>query len=417
MQLILPVLLAGTIFRMYRKKLIPAAWLLVLLLCGAGASAMAVREFLAGAETQVTSLERDAASEGSVTVPLEVRAGEKRYEIGMEVPGHLRTKEERQRVLEETAASLDGMILGKNDSPDHVVWDLCLPTSFEESPVTASWNSDHPEWLNWDGTLGGSIPAEGGAVTVKGTLFLEGECLDIQRTLILFPSEEDAAFAQRLQKSAEELNAGKEEQRWKLPEEEAGRPLLWYRKNDTAGTLLCLLLLLVSALLPQTSKKREEERRKKRLQDLGHQYPGFVSSLHLYLCAGLSMRRSVERMARTVRKKEQEQRRGKAIDEEIAHVWAEMENGVSEQDVWLHFGERCVLSSYRTLALLLIQNRVHGGAGLSALLEREARAAFETRKRQARAEGEKASVRLILPMGMMLVVVMALIMVPALMNL
>ena len=102
------------------------------------------------------------------------------------------------------------------------------------------------------------------------------------------------------------------------------------------------------------------------------------------------------------------------IREEVRRTWTEMENGVPEPDAWTHFGDRCGLPAYRELALLLTQNRRHGGARLPELLEREAQAALESRKRQARAEGEKASIRLILPMGMMLVIVMALVMIPAL---
>ena len=43
----------------------------------------------------------------------------------------------------------------------------------------------------------------------------------------------------------------------------------------------------------------------------------------------------------------------------------------------------------------------------------KAQAAFEARKRQARVEGEKAAVKLLLPMGMMLLVVLIILMVPA----
>ncbi len=417
MQLLLPAVLAGMSVWMYRKKKIPAGWLLVLLLCAAGISAFMLREYMQGEERQVTSLERDPSSAGAVTVPLEAELGEKRYAVEMEVPGHFRTAEEKRKLLEAQAAVLDPVILGKNDSPEHVVWDLTFPASFEENGITASWSSDHPEWLGWDGTLSGSIPSEGGRVTVRGTLCLEGESLEVQRTLTLFPSEEEAAMEQRLRKAAEDLNAGKEEDRWLLPENENDLPLRWYRKNEHSGMILCLLLLLAAGLLPSVRKKREDEKKKNRMRALQQQYPGFVSSLHLYMCAGLGMRKSMERMAGISRKNAGDKRRKREIDEEVERTWTEIENGVSEQDAWQHFGDRCRLPAYRELALLLIQNRKHGSSRLPELLEREARAAFETRKRQARAEGEKASVRLILPMSMMLVVVMALIMVPALLNL
>ncbi|MDO5829314.1 MAG: hypothetical protein Q4Q25_04095, partial [Methanocorpusculum sp.] len=71
----------------------------------------------------------------------------------------------------------------------------------------------------------------------------------------------------------------------------------------------------------------------------------------------------------------------------------------------------------RGLALLLEQNMSKGGQGLMQLLEQEALAACEGRLKRARQEGEKVSVRLLLPMGMMLMIVLALIMIPAFLSL
>ena len=90
-----------------------------------------------------------------------------------------------------------------------------------------------------------------------------------------------------------------------------------------------------------------------------------------------------------------------------------MENGVLEQDAYTRFGERCGTAEYRKLALLLAQSQMKGGARLSELLEEEAQGAFENRKRRARVLGEKAAVRMVLPMGMMLLIVLIIVMVPA----
>ena len=67
--------------------------------------------------------------------------------------------------------------------------------------------------------------------------------------------------------------------------------------------------------------------------------------------------------------------------------------------------------------MILLKNLKKGSQGLLPLLEQEAREAFEIRKRNARTEGEKAAVRLLLPMGLMLLVVLAILMVPALLAL
>ena len=62
---------------------------------------------------------------------------------------------------------------------------------------------------------------------------------------------------------------------------------------------------------------------------------------------------------------------------------------------------------------MLTQNLKKGSKGLLELLEQESSEAFEERRRRARAEGEKAGTKLLLPMMLMLGVVFLLILVPA----
>lgn len=90
-----------------------------------------------------------------------------------------------------------------------------------------------------------------------------------------------------------------------------------------------------------------------------------------------------------------------------------MDSGVSEMEAYRRFGERCGQVKYKTLATLLIQNLQKGSRHLSDMLEKESVEAWEERKRKARVLGEAAATKLLVPMIMMLLVVMALIMIPA----
>ena len=91
-----------------------------------------------------------------------------------------------------------------------------------------------------------------------------------------------------------------------------------------------------------------------------------------------------------------------------------METGVTEADAYERLGERTGLSCYRTLSMLLVRSLQKGGGDLAADLELEAMHAFEEQKRKAREKGGKASVHLLVPLGMMLVIILIIIMVPAL---
>ena len=90
-----------------------------------------------------------------------------------------------------------------------------------------------------------------------------------------------------------------------------------------------------------------------------------------------------------------------------------MDSGIAEAEAYRRFGERCGQMKYKTFSTLLIQNLQKGSRRLGDILEKEAMEAWEERKRKARVLGEAASTKLLVPMVMMLLVVMAIIMIPA----
>ena len=94
-------------------------------------------------------------------------------------------------------------------------------------------------------------------------------------------------------------------------------------------------------------------------------------------------------------------------------VCHEMDSGVSEMEAYRRFGERCGQVKYKTFATLLIQNLQKGSRQLADMLEKESMEAWDERKRKARVLGEAAATKLLVPMILMLLVVMAVIMVPA----
>ena len=76
-------------------------------------------------------------------------------------------------------------------------------------------------------------------------------------------------------------------------------------------------------------------------------------------------------------------------------------------------GDRCSAAGYRPLSILLARGVTRGTAGFLSTLEQEASAAFEESKRRAKAAGDLAAVKLLLPMALMLVVVMAVVLIPS----
>ena len=414
MKAVLPVLLLVLLIVLYRRKKLKKKFFILFLSALAGVSAVLAAEMYEGETREVTSLEKNSRDNGLEAIPLQVETEDgAREEVTITIPEFRYSEKEAQRLLENKAEELDGKILGENRTLTHIDHNLDLPASFSDSDITIQWSSTKPEYLRWDGTLLSGIPEEGCPAVLLATLYLQDQMLDYRRDIVLFPSEEKGAFAGELQEEAEKLNQSSSGNRFLLPGEWKGRKLQWFQKNEQAGSGLCLLLLAGIFYCAASDRNRREHAEKKRKEQLELAYPELVSKIQLMTGAGLSVRNVFRRLTEDCRREQAGGKKGNPALEEAARTWQEMENGVLERDAYEHLGERCGLAVYRELALLLEQNRKRGNAKMNELLEQEAQRAFETRKRTARAEGEKVSVRLLLPMGMMLVIVMALILVPA----
>ena len=111
--------------------------------------------------------------------------------------------------------------------------------------------------------------------------------------------------------------------------------------------------------------------------------------------------------------KKQEKSPKHFVYEEMILTLREMRSGVPEAAAYENFGRRCGLPSYIKLGSLLSQNLKKGSKGLTALLEHEAVLSLEQHKMAVRKMGEKAGIRMLLPMILMFGVVLIILMVPA----
>ncbi len=180
----------------------------------------------------------------------------------------------------------------------------------------------------------------------------------------------------------------------------------------TLAALTGVIIVLIIISRRQKDAEQEKKRREKLLAD----YPELISRLLLYLKAGLVCRSAFFRIAADYKKESDSGKPGRPAFEELTAACRDMEKGLGEIESYRKFGRRYVIHSYRMLSVLLEQNIKKGGPALTEQLEREMITANEERRRLARIEGEKASIKLLLPMGMMLIVVMAIVIVPAMIS-
>lgn len=196
-----------------------------------------------------------------------------------------------------------------------------------------------------------------------------------------------------------------------LPAEWNGEEIVWEEPPDSSGNIFAALCLLASTVIMIRKAREEQEKRLKRMEQLLMDYPALVMKFTLLVQAGMTVRKAFQKIASDYKRKNKGSYRW--AYEEVAAACNEMDSGVSEAEAYRRFGERCGQIKYKTFATLLIQNLQKGSRRMSDMLEKESMEAWDERKRKARILGEMAATRLLLPMTMMLLVVMAVIMIPA----
>lgn len=230
------------------------------------------------------------------------------------------------------------------------------------------------------------------------------------------PEEEPLSQAEVLKKQIQEeisrYNQEKDDpDYYYLPRNLGGKTLEWERPADTSGALLSALCLAAGIALMIFKEREGQAEEAKRREQMLMDYPGLLMKFTLLVQAGMTARKAFQKIACDYSRRQNGQKR--YAYEEIKIICYEMDSGISEGEAYRRFGERCGQVKYKTFATLLIQNLQKGSRHLADMLERESMEAWDERKRRARVLGEAAATKLLVPMVLMLLVVMAVIMIPA----
>ncbi|MBR2529174.1 MAG: type II secretion system F family protein [Blautia sp.] len=245
-------------------------------------------------------------------------------------------------------------------------------------------------------------------VEIPGRIDVEEE--DEQKQI----SEEEEERLQLLE-MLERYNTekGDEDYFW-LPENWEGKNYEWQRPRDTKGSLLAALFLAAAAATLVLKGRESFALEQKRQDQLLLDYPELIMKFTLFVQAGMTVRNTFGKMASDYSRKKPAG--GRYAYEELTMAVHEMDSGISESEAYYRFGERCGQVRYKTFSTLLVQNLQKGSRQLSQMLEAESLEAWDERKRKARIVGEEAATKLLFPMILMMGVVMAIVMIPAMIS-
>lgn len=347
--------------------------------------------------------------------------GEKSENIEIQVSPRMYSEEEVQSLFRQAMNKLDQVILGENETADHVVKPLCFPQELEGYPFAISWEPgrydvmDMNGRINQDAVLEEDPEGEGVLVKITGILRYGTEEAAYNTQVLVFADVEETETIrnQVLNAARQAEEVSREEKSFVLPEQVNGRTVRWrFRKESKVMPVLMLGAVICVFLVVQERQKKEKQRKDRKEQML-FDYPEIVSQFTMLMGAGMTAKNVWKKI--TADYCGQKERGGRVRDayEEMVITIQEMQSGIPEAECYERFAARCGLVPYMKMGALLSQNLRKGAKGTSDMLKMEAIQAMEDRKSRARRLGEEAGVKLLLPMLLMLVIVLVIVVVPA----
>ncbi len=347
--------------------------------------------------------------------------GEKSENIEIQVSPRMYSEEEVQSLFRQAMNKLDQVILGENETADHVVKPLCFPQELEGYPFAISWEPgrydvmDMNGRINQDAVLEEDPEGEGVLVKITGILRYGTEEAAYNTQVLVFADVEETETIrnQVLNAARQAEEVSREEKSFVLPEQVNGRTVRWRFRKESKVMPVLMLGAVICVFLVVQERQKKEKLRKDRKEQMLFDYPEIVSQFTMLMGAGMTAKNVWKKI--TADYCGQKERGGRVRDayEEMVITLQEMQSGIPEAECYERFAARCGLVPYMKMGALLSQNLRKGAKGTSDMLKMEAIQAMEDRKSRARRLGEEAGVKLLLPMLLMLVIVLVIVVVPA----
>lgn len=365
-------------------------------------------------------IERNEAGTGSISEDLQLEFLNQKQEFEVEVSDRRLSEKEIEKSFDKAVKEIEETYLGQNKSANNVCYDLVLGTEYVDGLIEASWKLSPYGIISRDGKLKvENIPEGGEIVDVQCTLYYEEAERIYSFSVMVNRKGMDTLDGQleAINRTIKETDEStRENAEYKLPKEISGMDLTWKKKMNFRGLQIILLGLLTVAGLAIGKKQDEKKARQMHIEELAKDYPQIVSQLSILMGAGMSFRKALERITGKYVFSLKQGEKPKAGYEELLKTYRKIADGRGEIQALEELGKSCECKEYRKLSMLLVQNLRKGSRDLLDSLEKEEKYAFEMRKQRAVRAGEEASTKLLIPMGGMLFIVIAVLVVPAIMQ-
>lgn len=402
---------------MKRKKMIEAAVVCVLLLLLGAYMESSERSM-----DEKNRIIRGSPGSGKQEVELTLNAGEqlKNYDYSINVPAQCIDQKQAETYFLQAEKEIDNTFFSEGESASCVTKKVHMKSTYVKGMVKADWTLDKYEAVDVDGTIREKkLDQKGELVQANVTLTCEKYKEEYTFSFQVYPKvmTQKEKVLHEISEKVEQQSTQEGTQYLTLPDQAAGVKLKWKEKKQHLVWKILFFEVLVLFLMAGMVLERKRTANHMKKEQMKLDYAEVVSKLLILLGAGMSLKQAWNKIsAQYSDKRQKKQLKQRYIYEEMVVTNHEILDGESERRAYQKFGERVDLGEYQRLIRILLQNLQTGSRGLCKLLEQESENALEERKALACKLGEEAGTKMLLPLIMMLGIVIAIIMVPAMLS-
>lgn len=361
-------------------------------------------------------VKRPHYSEGAKKVDLDVNISESNStlleeKLQIEVEEQIYAGEELKDMFLSARKYIDSAILNKNESSEKVGTNLNFVSSIPNTGMKVSWSTDNLDILDEKGVVHNEEMTADVLVSITAKISYYDKKEEYTQYVNIIPktySKEELARIKLTEALAAQEEKSKTEERFILPVTLGDLKISWAEKKDNSGSILLLLGCLAALVLYIAMDKELTSKVDKRNREMLLDYPEIINKFTLLIGAGMPLSNAWGKISIDYKEKGVK----RYAYEEMTITYNELKLGISETVAYERFGRRAKLIPYLRFSSLIAQNVKKGSVGLLEQLELEAVEAFEERKELAKRLGEEAGTKLLGPMMLMLLIVLAIIMVP-----
>lgn len=362
------------------------------------------------------SLERPTDGSDKSTYALQVNTDETTEYIDIDVSKKIYEYSEIVSLFDKYKDDIIKQLLDKNSSLEKVIYPLNFFDSIGTENISLSWQPEDISYIDYSGKIiYENIDSNGTLTTLYVNMELDGVTASLVIGLTLYPSSTDDTVSLKAEiENYINQNNNSTSNSVILPTSISSGSVSFRIPHDNNDFIFLLLSIFFSIILYFLVSRETSTLLKSRNNQMLEDYPEIISKLLLLSNAGLTITNSLKKIVDDYRHTTNFV--SKYAYEEISITLNSLSNGKQESSAYSQFGKRCGLMPYIKLGTLLEQSIHKGSKELSFHLNNEVRNAFENHKSHILSKSKRAETKLLLPMVIILIIIMALIIVPSFMT-